>query len=308
MEQPKQKVLKSEGQKVNNDYFPEKTVDFIGFSDDKNHISRVDIEGQDLWGKIFSRDLNFGGMLVGIFGMMGSGKTSLLHHITRRIMKENPDELIFWREPMNNPLQVINSGCDFQVFCEKNHPVCAQQLSGNQLRYIDTIKIRKFSGFYNLLKMADKDKINVVYLNDHTRWLKLIERLKIYPGFKTLIMDEMEDIVPMRVSGKSWQMNERFANSLKEIRKCNINLVYNTQNQFDLDYRISSKTMMHIYCYGARKDEHSPVFKGALQNLSLGSAWIDLARARFGMIRFPPVKPKQPLYYIVDDNRRRNKQ
>ena len=292
---------------MKSDFFPDESVEFIGFSDDTRKLSKADVEGEQLWEKIFNRDLNYGGMLVGVFGIMGSGKTSLLHHISKRIMQENPEELVFWREPINNPLQVINNGVDFQIFCEKSHPVYAQQLHGKKLVYTDKIKIRKFSGFFNLLNMADPSKINVIYLDDHTRWLKFIERLKIYPGWKSIIMDEMEDICPMRVHGKAWRMNERFANSLKEIRKCNINLYYNTQNQMDLDYRISSKTMMHIYSYGARKDEHSPVFKGALQNLSLGSAWIDFARARFGMIRFPPVKPKQPLYYIVHDQRRKKK-
>lgn len=288
----------------NEDFFPDATtVDFIGFSDSKDNISRADIEGEKLWELIFKRDMSFGGILVGIFGMMGSGKTSLLHHIATRVVRENPSELIFWREPLNNPLQVINNGCKYEVFCEVRHPVKPMRLTDRGLIPTNDIPIRRFSGFKKLIDMVDPNTINVVYLDDLTKWIKFVDRLKLVQGWKSCFFDEMEDVCPMRVSGNSWRMNEKFAQSMKEIRKTNINLIYNTQNQMDLDYRIGSKTMMHLYCYGARKDEHSPIFKQTLMGLELGSAWVDLARARFGLIRFPPVEPKQPLYFVVPDKR-----
>lgn len=289
-------------------FFSDDSMDFMGFSSSDNNISRADIEGEKIWNFIFQRDLNYGGMLVGIFGMMGSGKTSLLHRITRRIINENPDELVFWREPLNLPLQVRNNGCKFQLLCEKRHPVGVKILKASGLVSTDDIQVRLFSGFKDLLKKAETQMINVVYLNDLSRWIKLIDRLKLVKDWKTVIFDEMEDVTPMRVSGKAWSYNEHFANSLKEIRKSYISVIYNTQNQMDLDYRISSKTMMHCYLYGARKDEHSPLFKGTLQNLELGSAWLDLARARFGLIRFNPVLPKHPMYYVVPTRRKKEKQ
>ena len=289
-----------------DNFFPVEQVNFSGFSKDID-LSRADIEGEKLWNLIFQRDLNFGGMLTGIFGIMGSGKTSMLHHITRRIMKENPNELVFWREPLNNPLQVHNNGCNFQILCEKRHPVTVKILSDHGLIQTDDIPVRLFSGFKDLLKKAETGLINVVYLDDLSRWIRLIDVLKLTYGWKTCIFDEMEDVTPMRVSGKSWTLNEQFANSLKEIRKSYISIVYNTQSQMDLDYRISSKTMMHCYLYGSRKDEHSPIFKGTLQALELGSAWLDLARARFGLIKFDPVLPQQPTYYVVPDRRRKDK-
>ena len=285
-----------------DDFFPVESVDFAGFSSSVD-LSRADIEGEKLWNQIFKRDLNFGGMLVGIFGMMGSGKTSLLHHVARRIIKENPSELVFWREPLNNPLQVQNNGCKYQILCEKRHPVTVKILKDTGLEQADEIPVRLFSGFKDLIHKAEPQMINVVFLDDLSRWIKLIDRLKITKGWKTCIFDEMEDVCPMRVSGKAWTLNEHFANTLKEIRKCYISLIYNTQTQMDLDYRISSKTMMHCYLYGSRKDEHSPLFKGTLQALELGSAWLDLARARFGLIKFNPVLPKQPLYYVVPQRR-----
>ena len=140
-----------------------------------------------------------------------------------------------------------------------------------------------------------------------SRWIKLVDVLKLTYGWKTVVFDEMKDVTPMRVSSRSWTLNENFANSLKEIRKSYISIVYNTQNQMDLDYRISSKTMMHYYLYGARKDEHSPIFKGTLQALELGSCWLDLTRARFGLIRFNPVLPVQPLFYVVPERRKKEK-
>lgn len=291
----------------NADFFSSDSVEFAGFSPEKGS-HRADDEGEKLWNMIFKRDLNFGGMLVGIFGMMGSGKTTLLHRVTKRILKENPDELVFWREPLNNPLQVVNNSCKFQILCERRHPVHVKVLKAGGLVDTDDIPVRMFSGFKSLLKLSEPQMINVVYLDDLSRWIKLIDQLKLVAGWKTVVVDEMEDLAPMRVSGKRWSLNEAFANSLKEIRKSYVNLVYNTQQQFDLDYRIMGKTMLHCYLYGARKDEHSPLFKGTLQSLELGSAWLDLARARFGLIHFKPVFPKQPLYYVVPYRGRKEKE
>lgn len=287
-----------------DDFFPVDKVDFAGFSQAVD-LSRADIEGEKIWNTIFQRSLNFGGQLIGIFGIMGSGKTSMLHLITKRILKENEQELVFWREPLNNPLQIRNSGCKFQILCEKRHPVMVKILRDNGLVPTDDIPVRLFSGFKDLLNKSERGLVNVVYLNDLSKWIKLIDVLKLTNGWKTVVFDEMEDVCPMRVSGKAWSLNEQFANSLKEIRKSYISIVYNTQSQMDLDYRISSKTMLHCYLYGARKDEHSPIFKGTLQGLELGSAWLDLARARFGLIRFDAVLPVHPLYYVVPDKRRK---
>ena len=287
-------------------FYQDGPVDFSGFSKEAI-MSKADVEGQKLWEWIFKRDLNAGAPMIGVYGIMGSGKTSLLHHIARRIIKENPQEVIYWREPLNNPLQARNNGNDFQILCERRHPVMVKRLTDKGLVASEDISVRFFSGFKDLTTQAKPGMLNVVYLNDLSRWIKLIDKLKLLSGWQTCIFDEFEDICPMRVSGKSWALNDRFANSLKEIRKSYVSVCYNTQNQMDLDYRVLSKTMMHIYLYGAHKDERSPIFKGSLQALELGSAWLDLARSRFGLIKFPPVIPKQPLYYVVPVKERKEK-
>jgi len=110
-------------------------------------------------------------------------------------------------------------------------------------------------------------------------------------------------VVPGRCEGKQWRMNEQFANSIKEIRKARISCFYNCQNQLDLDYRVKAKTMLHFYLYGARRDEHSPVFKQAVQSLEIGQGWIDYGHSLFGLINFKPVYPKEPTYVILPTGR-----
>ena len=284
--------------KTPSSFYQEGTVEFSGFSREAI-LSKADVEGEKLWNWVFERDPNKGAQMIGVFGIMGSGKTSILHHIAKRVINENPREIVYWREPLSNPFQVRNNGSAFQILCERRHPVEVKILTDNGLQKTDDISVRFFSGFKELLSMSSPGLINVVYLHDLTKWIRFIDRLKIQPGWQSVFFDEFEDVCPMRVSGKAWATNDWFANSLKEIRKSFVPIIYNTQNQMDLDYRVMSKTMMHIYLYGARKDDLSPIFKGSLQSLELGSAWLDLARARFGLIKFPAVVPRFPLYYVV---------
>jgi len=66
----------------------------------------------------------------------------------------------------------------------------------------------------------------------------------------------------------------------------------------DIDYRVRSKAMMWIYCYGARVDELSPISKRAVYSLQIGTAWIDHGHALFGQFKFPPYLPKKRIFMI----------
>lgn len=284
--------------------FPQDIIDFAGY-DDSTRLSKQEIQGERLWNLIFKRDNNFGGFLVGLFGIMGSGKTSLMLQAADRIKKEYPDEIIFWREPLGNPLQIPKIGNKYQILCERRYPVKVMRMHPHGLSPSDDINIRMFTGFRELFKLVDPGLINLVYFNRPWYWIKLIDQLKTWGSWQTLFFDEMEDILPGRCRGKQWEMNELFCNSIKEIRKARISTIYNTQNQMDIDYRLRSKTMLYFYLYGARYDDYSPVWKNAIQGLEIGQGWIDYGHSIFGLINFKPVYPKEETYIILPTDRRK---
>lgn len=283
---------------MNDISFNQDKIEFVGYGE-SGSLAKQEIQGERLWNLVFQRDNNFGGFLVGLFGIMGSGKTTLMHKMAKRFMRENPDEIVFWREPTGNPFQARNIGENYQILCERRYPVKALKMLPHSTTPTDDIKIRKFTGFRDLLSMVKPQMLNVVFFHEPWRWLSLLDKLKRWGSWQSCFFDEFEDVVPGRCRGKPWEMNERFATGIKEIRKSRINVIYNTQNQMDIDYRVKSKTMMYYYLYGARNDEHSPVFKGALQGLEIGQGWIDYGHSLFGLINFKPVFPRKPTYIIL---------
>lgn len=279
-------------------------IEFPGFGTPSS-LPKHEIQGERLWNLVFQRNPDFGGFLVGLFGVMGSGKTSLMHRMARRIMKENPDEVVFWREPLESPLQARNIGDNFQILCERRYPVKIMKMTDHGVTPADNIKIRMFTGFKELLHMVEPQMINVIYFYHNWRWIDLLNKLKLWRSWQTCFFDEFEDIAPGRCKGKPWLMNERFANRVKEIRKSRISMIYTTQNQMDIDYRVKSKTMMYFYLYGARKDEHSPVFRGAIQGLEVGQGWVDYGHSLFGLINFKPILPREPTYIVLPVRRKK---
>jgi len=287
---------------MSNIGFPTERLEFAGF-DDTPSLSKQDVQGKKLWNMLFERNPDFGGFFVELSGIMGSGKSSLMLRMAKRIMKENPNELVYWSEPLSNPFQAAKIGNDFQILCERRLPVKVLEIT-NKLRPVDDIKIRYFDGFKKLMRMSEPGLLNVIYFKDLYRWVDFLIRVKLNPEWQTFLFDEFEDICPFRCKGKTWQKNELFASSIKEIRKANVNVVYNTQSTMDVDYRVRSKLMLHIYLYGSRGDELSPVFKKALQNLEVGSGWIDYGFALFGLLNFKPLLPNDRIYTVVPINKR----
>ena len=288
---------------MNKVSFDSQSIHFIGFGEDYN-LSKKDIMGEQLWNKIFERKIFFGGYLVGLFGIMGSGKTSLMHQMAKRIIRENPDEIIFWRESLNSPLQAANFPGEFQVLCERRYPVKIMQLLPNSMKRSD-LEPRLFTGFNELMRLVKPGMLNVVFYDKPWMWIKLMDKLKQRASWQTIFVDEMEDITPERARGKEWDMNNVFTTSIKEIRKSRVNLIYNTQNSMDVWHGVINKTMIHFYLYGSRSNEFSPVFKAAIQNLKVGSGWIDYGHSLFGLINFKPVYPKGITYIVVPTGRRK---
>lgn len=267
----------------------------------EEQMSRAEVEGKKIWEGLFDRNLNFGGFLINIVGLQGSGKTSILHHAKTRIMREHPEEIIIWREPANKPLQAINNGEDVQILYDTANPIKLQEMTKDGLIESHRYALHEFSTIDELFKLLKPGVINVIYMNKQKKWIRLINRAVMSPGWYSIFIDESEDIFPAYSKDEMWIIMERFGSSVKSVRKGLVSMWLDTQNESDLDYRISSKIMVSIYLYGSRKTVHSPVWKESLQNLEVGSGWIDYG-GRFGLINYGPVTPKAPLYYIIDDS------
>jgi len=265
----------------------------------KNKMPKKAVQGKILLERIFERNPDRGAVFTEVSGIQGCGKTSLSLGFATRIMKKNPEELIFWRESLDSPCQFMKLDSDkWQILSERSYPLDVYEVT-NDMQIAD-IKIRYFVGFSELLKMAKPGMLNVVFFKDVSKWMPFIQRLGETPRWQTIFLDEYEDIAPQRCSGDIWKRNDAFANRLKQIRKSLVGLVANTQSTMDADFRVRSKIMMWIYCYGARVDAISPISKRAVHSLRVGGAWIDHGHSLFGQFTFPPFLPKKSIYMIKE--------
>ncbi len=294
----------------NTAIFAGRKTQFSSFNEGKR-VQKSAVMGRKLWETFLKRDSDFGGYLIEINGIMGSGKTSLMLGMADRILSSNPNETIFWREPLRNPMQITKIGdrSKFQILAERRHPLQLYEVKEKGLVKSDEMRIRYFSGIKQLIEKSKPGMINVVYFNELSKWADLLMRLRFNGGWQTVFIDECEDVLPQRCSnkgdGRQWDKNEMLSSNAKEIRKNQVSLIYNSQTcSSDVDSRFRSKAMMFFYLYGSRYDERTPLSKGAIRSLKVGDAWIDYGHSLFGRIKFKPYLPCANKYMILDKDER----
>lgn len=262
------------------------------------------VQGQILLDNIFSRDADRGATFTECSGLQGSGKTSLALGFADKIMSINPSEIIYWRESVGTPCQFTKIGTGkYQILIEKDYPLEILEITNNLLP-VEDVKIIYFTGLNDLYQKSKPKMLNVVYFKKPISWIDLILFLGNKPEWQSLFWDEYEDIVPQRCSNagedKQWSRNEQFAQSLKQLRKSRVSLFANTQSSMDVDVRVRSKIMYWVYLYGSRRDKISPVSKGAIQSLSVGSGWIDHGHSLYGQFTFPPYLPGKRIFTMKE--------
>jgi len=277
--------------------FTDDFVEFAGFSPSEIK-GKPDVMGEILWKKLFERNPKFGGVTCAFYGVPGSGKTSLMLQICKRIAKDYPRETIFWREPAGVPMQITNLGLPLNIFSDDKLNIVIKELIETGTVPTKDYKVLHFQHIGQLLKQVTPG-INVVYFHDRMGWLRLIRRMKSNLSWQSFFLDEAEDLFSSRVSGKEWYINEQFCSDLKEVRKARINIYLNSQTDWDIDPRIKSKLMLEVFLYGSKKDKNSPLYRTVLQDIQLGEGWITYAHSLFGKIRFNPVEPLGKQYIAV---------
>ena len=267
----------------------------------KLHI--VEVKGVELWNKIFERNRNYGGYLGFLCGSQGSGKKGLSATIVDRVFREYPDEMVLWGEPTGIPAQFNKIHGDFQVMTHKDFPLELYTIKdGSPLIKSDDFPIRTFRSPKEAITFCKSGILNVLFFHPEKlgkHWMRVLRYFKMDGSWQTVILDESEEIFPLNPKGQQWHDNVNFVNVCKELRKCRINMFFNSQQQWDIDFRMLGKINLMFYLRGARVSKVSPVWQGAVSQLKPGQCYVILDNSDYGIFRFPEYKPKSPEYILL---------
>lgn len=269
-----------------------------------NDVPSLTRNGKEIWELLFERDRDKGGYFSEISGLMGSGKTSLMFTMADKTIKENPLEKCFLREPEGTPSQFPKLKCHCEVYRDARYPLTIYEtVPGEPLHPVDDIPVHPFRGVQELLKRVKPGQMNVVFFkpDELWHWSHLLDRLRLNADWQSCFWDEAEDCFPLNAAGKYYEMNQRFSNSAKQIRKSRVNLTYNSQSSSDVDWRLRRKVQVWFYLRGSRVDMTGPVYQGAISKLSVGQCYVDFMHGQFGVLRFGAYKPGVHEYVVLPD-------
>lgn len=258
---------------------------------------RLSYEGKKILERIFKRDKAEGGVSVETVGPQGSGKTSFDLHIATKIMEKYPEELIFYRDSVESPVQ-FNRVDNWRIYAEEGVSLKFRDYSTN--RYFD-LPVYVFKDFDELYEKAKPGLLNVVYFKKEYTWIDFLNYLRRHmhrgSGWKSVFLEEYEDISPQYAAGKGWQKNLIYSKNAKNIRKGLVSTFANTQSKGDVSHLVRSKLMMHSYLRGSKVDDISPIDQRAVDKLRVGEALIDFG-SNFGKITFKAFPPKLPIFEV----------
>jgi len=253
---------------------------------------RLTEEGEKILKRIYQRDKSEGGVSLETVGPQGSGKTSMDLHILTKVREKYPEELIFYRDSVESPVQ-FNRVDDYKLYAEQGVTLNFRDYDTNS--YFD-IPVTVFNDFEHLYNIVDPYTVNVVYFNKEYSWIDFLNYLRRHmhrgSGWKSVFLEEYEDIAPQYASGKWWRRNILYSKNAKHIRKGLVNTFANTQAKADVSHFIRNKLMMRSYLYGSKVDDISRIDQGLVDKLNIGEAAIDF-KSRFGKITFKAFPPKR---------------
>jgi len=287
--------------------------------------SKSEIIGQKLMNRVLSRNKDYGGILGEITGAQGTGKTSVLLSLTHRTIERNPDEKIFWREQTNAPIQIFKLGLDkinfmvpedesvvFRDRDAKLAEVEVDPVTKFKLKEI-TYKIKNEDGktkeatrivpdYRDVYKKGQRGKANLVFFKSTYDWMEFLTSLREAGEWSNVFIDEMADICPSVNSGNLFKRIIKFSGTMGAVRRCMMNVFYNTQTAQDVDWKIRKKVMLMIFLPGAIKDKKSRVSQKAIDNLvrdpkNGNEAFLDMG-GDFGRVRFKDIYRPVPGYHI----------
>jgi len=244
--------------------------------------------------RILARDPEFGGITLLITGALGTGKTSFLCAVAKRLLEmqkegKHPKEYLFWRGDV--PCQWVkfldhNPPIDCKIFVPKSKRV-------NFYGDIDfQLERDEFSSYNDLMKKAELGKVNVVYLDDYEliEFMTFMQRRSF--DWNSVFIDECETLAPYGASGKKYASAQKFSHVLREARKFRMSVYANTQAASDIYWFALSKFRAYAFLEGARTLKFTPIWKSAIQALRLGEAWVSTG-GLYEKVKFPPFVSKR---------------
>lgn len=284
-------------------------------------------EGMKIIQRIKDRSVNPGGNGVEFVGASGVGKTSLFFNFIEDFAS-NDNELMFWRESMDTPIQFVKFP-RFEIFVEEglNLKIVDQNNGGQALDFpykkFESVpqisykvelendpdpealeenqrnKGRQDEIFESICKRADPGKLNVIFFNRRFTWIDFIRYLKEVPHWHDVFIDEYEDVFPFSNRGEEWHRIDWAKKNLKQIRKGLVNLFCNTQSKSDVDWRVRKKMTIWGYMPGGVPDKDSPIKKEAVRSLDVGKVYLDWKRSNYGKIDFLPRHANKDVFYVA---------
>jgi len=248
-------------------------------------------EGKRIYDVMQSRNPDPGATTILVIGGMGGVKTSACLDYVEKIMQWQPDERVFWRESLKSPVQFKKIiGFDYTIFVEKDYNLVFKNIRTNK---VFKPEIVVFKDFDELLQKSKGQTLNVVFFKQNTSWVDFIQFLNNNDGWFTIAMDEIEDVFPSETSGEDWKQMQKFANIIKHCRRGLVTLIGNTQQTYNIDHRIRSKIMIHLYGFGAKLEGYSRINRKCLDNITKGEFWIEEGYTRFGYIKIKKIHKPQ---------------
>jgi len=266
--------------------------------------SKIEFVSKTILKEKTKRNLEKGGISSITISPPGEGKTNQLVHDALNIFKQYPNELVFWRDNPKSVAQYNKKGVTWQIFIEQDCNINFRNLSqGGNIN----IPYTTFNSFDELINkdtgigLVKPQQLNVIYFKNEYTWIDLCDHLRHTIGWKSIFIDEIEDLIPLNPPKREgetqnirYNKNLYFAENFKEFRKGWINFFADTQDLADIESRVRRKLNYIIYLCGARVEERSQVYQSSVNKLRKGIGLIEYEHGKFGRIKFgyyPNIKP-----------------
>lgn len=249
------------------------------------------------------KDKDFGGVSSLMVGTPGCGKTNA---ICKMCMADLKNSIVVWRgKDMCQWTIFLNTACRLVFWL---HNEVAYELIDRDTQRVADFRsygeVRYWNNPEDMVSGLEKGKINVVYvkhgidtesehykfINDWNMIFKAM-RSRIYPDAISLHFDETEDLAPESKPGFYTKVTEA-ANHIKEFRKNWIHFNGAVHKETEIFWIVRNKIPWVIRMRGAKPNKNSKLYKGALQKLNVGEAYIEDDN-RFDKIKFSLIgKPR----------------
>jgi len=260
------------------------------------------------------RDYNEGALQALVLGAKGSGKSTLLAHLAYAGL-ENGD-IVIWRGrsrdfwPRFEPELVkvfVHEHDDLSIWKIKHGTNQKQKIN-------DNYEIIRYKNLNEIMKQLEPAFIHVLYEPTWTRLngeLLAITNLEDidYPGtfwwynafhflakrvdarWISLIIDEIDDIVPSGTSGPQWRLIETIQHALSEFREKFISLYGSTHDPGHVDFRVLRKFSAFIYLKGSIVPKFSMMkYKTSTVGLKKGRGTIEILGEGYGGFTFTDIR------------------